>query len=660
MRTSKKAGRGGSWGGIEPGQSGTPALAAPMTRYQSASTSRRSVKGQVLRGVGWFLLVVLVIGAGVGGGVYLYANETIGALNGDTNKANHKAQTLLSTIPRPGAPAVALIAGYDVRAASGNNAYAGSNSDTLMLLRADPRTDTLSLLSFPRDLNVPIYCTGNTILTSDRINSAWAHCGANGGPTAALDTMEHLTGEKFKINYLITLDFHAFKEIVNRIHGVYINVDRRYYIAPHTGTSTINLHPGYQKLNGGEALSFVRFRHLDSDIYRNGRQQLFMEALKQRLKQTLTLSNVFEIPKIIGAVKGNLAIEKGDGSAVSWGEMKTYLGLLLGLPAGHLIRNAIPPQDLTNFVTSGGADELQASPGAVAAAVDRFLHPHVPKHHAHSGHGKTPKMPHSQISVLVLNGGTINGEAVHTSRLLRDDGFVTKKLPKSTPANTSSHMHDTVVYYDPSQANAQKAAEVLAPLFGSHSVLPMTSAIASFAHQAGNPLTVVAIGTAYKGRLKLPHTGGGQGGSTAGAQVQPGIGITYTAVRSEDKPAHFPLFVPHTLALGSSLSTDEGVRLFGPTRGRQELVLTFNLNNGIEYWQIEESDWLNAPLFQTPTKHFLYQGRTFKEWTSGGQIQRIAVFVGHSVYWVQNTILNSLSNSTMTAIAEGLQPLHRH
>jgi hypothetical protein len=385
-----------------------------------------------------------------------------------------------------------------------------------------------------------------------------------------------------------------------------------------------------------------------------------MEALKQRLKQTLTLSNVFEIPKIIGAVKGNLAIEKGDGSAVSWGEMKTYLGLLLGLPAGHLIRNAIPPQDLTNFVTSGGADELQASPGAVAAAVDRFLHPHVPKHHAHSGHGKTPKMPHSQISVLVLNGGTINGEAVHTSRLLRDDGFVTKKLPKSTPANTSSHMHDTVVYYDPSQANAQKAAEVLAPLFGSHSVLPMTSAIASFAHQAGNPLTVVAIGTAYKGRLKLPHTGGGQGGSTAGAQVQPGIGITYTAVRSEDKPAHFPLFVPHTLALGSSLSTDEGVRLFGPTRGRQELVLTFNLNNGIEYWQIEESDWLNAPLFQTPTKHFLYQGRTFKEWTSGGQIQRIAVFVGHSVYWVQNTILNSLSNSTMTAIAEGLQPLHRH
>ncbi len=658
MRTSKKAGRGGSWGGVEPGQAATAPLPA-VTRYQS-SAARRSVKGQLLRGFGWFLLTVLVLGAGVAGGVYLYANETIGSLNQDTNPALHKTRGLLGQLPPPGAPAVALIAGYDVRAASGNNAYAGSHSDTLMLLRADPRNHTLSLLSFPRDLSVPIYCKGNIATTQDRVNAAWADCGAaNTGPYAALDTIEHLTGERFKINYLITLDFHAFKQVVNSLHGVYINVDRRYYIAPHTGTSTINLHPGYQKLNGGEALSYVRFRHFDSDVYRNGRQQLFMVALKQRLKQTLTLSNVFEIPHIIGAVKGNLAIEKSDGSSVGWGEMKTYLGLLLGLPAGHLIRNSIPQQDLTQFVTPAGADELQASPGAVAAAVDRFLHPHVPTPH-HSHHVKTPKMPHSQISVLVLNGGTINGEAKHTSTLLHAAGFVTAKLPKSTPANAPSQMHDTVVYYNPSQPTAQTAAEVLAPLFGSHSVEAMTPPIAALAQQAGNPLTVVAIGTAYKGRLKLPSSGGGRS-STAGAQVQPGLGMTYAAVRSEDKPAHFPLFVPHKVAAGSSLSTDEGVRLFGPTRGRQELVLTFYQPVRLgEYWQIEESDWVSAPLFQKPTSTFVYQGRKFEEFTSGGSIQVIAVFVGHAVYWVQNTILNSLSNSTMRAIAEGLQPLHRH
>ena len=60
--------------------------------------------------------------------------------------------------------------------------------------------------------------------------------------------MEKLTG--LHINYLITLDFHAFKQIVDHLHGVYMNVDRRYYIPPNTGMSAINLLPGYQKLNG--------------------------------------------------------------------------------------------------------------------------------------------------------------------------------------------------------------------------------------------------------------------------------------------------------------------------------------------------------------------------------------------------------------------------
>ncbi len=105
--------------------------------------------------------------------------------------------------------------------------YAGSNSDTLMLLRADPTNNTLSLLSFPRDLWVNIYCHGNAVQTQNRINSAWSYCG--NGPAGTLDTIQQLTG--LHINYLITLDFHAFTQIVDHLHGVYMNVDRRYYIA---------------------------------------------------------------------------------------------------------------------------------------------------------------------------------------------------------------------------------------------------------------------------------------------------------------------------------------------------------------------------------------------------------------------------------------------
>ena len=71
-----------------------------------------------------------------------------------------------------------------------------------------------------------------------------------------LDTVQKLTG--IPVNYLITLNFHGFKLIVNKLHGVYMNVDHRYYIPPNTGTATINLEPGYQKLDGQDALNLLR------------------------------------------------------------------------------------------------------------------------------------------------------------------------------------------------------------------------------------------------------------------------------------------------------------------------------------------------------------------------------------------------------------------
>ncbi len=660
MRTSQKGGRGGSWSVQTAGGAAAPAILSPVSRYESSTASTRSVKGQILRGFGWFLLVVLVISAGLAGGLYLYAHESLSVINGNSNAATSKTKGILH-LPKPGAPAVALIAGYDHRAGSGTSSYAGSNSDTLMLLRADPRNGTLSLLSFPRDLNVPIYCKGDTVSTSDRINAAWADCGNDGGPYAALDTIEHLTG--VPVNYLITLDFNAFVQIVHRIGGVYLNVDRRYYNRNvgtlETDYSNINLHPGYQRLNGTEALEYVRFRHLDSDLYRNGRQQLFMEALKQRLEQTLTPSNLFEVPKIIGAVKGNLAIEKADGSSVGWNEMKSYLGLLIGLQGGHLLRNAIPIQDLTN-IDVGGAQELSATPQVIAAAVHSFLHPVVPAAApVHSGNGKkTPKLPRKSISVLVLNAGGRTGMAADTSYRLGKVGFTTKTLPASTPANASLTT-DTVVYYDPSQPTGQKAAEELVPLFGSHTtVAPMTSSIATLASEAGDPLTVVAVGTSYSGTLKLPHKVKAPSHTTADAQVQDGVSMTLAAVRSKQHAAHFPLMVPHKVALGSAISTEEGVRLFKPLNGKKEFVLTFNLNNGVEYYQVEESNWTDAPLFANPSYTFHRKGRTYEEFTSGGKIQTIALVDGKAVYWVQNTILNSLSNATMIAIAESLQTHH--
>jgi LCP family protein required for cell wall assembly len=281
------------------------------------------------------MLALLVVASGLAGGLYLYGHESLGAI-GPHSQQVKQAVTRLTQVPAPTEPATALVVGYDARKGADASTAAESRSDTIMLLRADPQLNTLSLLSFPRDLDVPIYCKDpNVPIGTDRINSAWSSCNVEG----TLNTVQKLTG--IPINYLITVNFHGFKQLVNKLGGVYMTVDHRYINTQGgpSGYATIDLHPGYQKLDGQEALDFVRFRHTDSDVYRLARQQLFLEALKDRVASGLSLT---DIPALLGALKKNVEIGRGGSSgAPTMSEVQSYAGLGYRLQPGHLFRISI-------------------------------------------------------------------------------------------------------------------------------------------------------------------------------------------------------------------------------------------------------------------------------------------------------------------------------
>ena len=63
--------------------------------------------------------------------------------------------------------------------------------------------------------------------------------------------------------------------------GVYVDVDRHYNNPEGTGFAAIDIKPGYQRLVGSDALAYVRYRHTDSDIFRNARQQEFLRQAAQ-------------------------------------------------------------------------------------------------------------------------------------------------------------------------------------------------------------------------------------------------------------------------------------------------------------------------------------------------------------------------------------------
>ena len=183
----------------------------------------------------------------------------------------HRApkRTLVALPPEPNAQTILLI-GSDHRQRGGN----GSRSDTVMLVRIQPKRNRIALLSIPRDLYVSIPGHGH-----DRINMAYHYGGERLLTRVVRDTLG------VGIDHFVEVDFHGFKDIVQTLGGVWFPVDRRYYNknvgTAETNYANIDLRPGYQKLDGAEALAFARYRHDDSDFVRAARQQLLRASSRR-------------------------------------------------------------------------------------------------------------------------------------------------------------------------------------------------------------------------------------------------------------------------------------------------------------------------------------------------------------------------------------------
>ncbi|MEP6812148.1 MAG: LCP family protein [Actinomycetota bacterium] len=636
-----------------------PPVLESMRRYRQPPPPGRTTRGTFGRVFGWIILAILVVASGIGGGLYLYGHETLGALAAKTPGAIAASKDKnLQPIATPSEPATALIVGYDARKGADATSAAESRSDTIMLVRADPTNNTLSIMSFPRDLQVSIYCKGSDVpVAHDRINSAWSTCGEQG----TLDTVAHLTG--LPINYLITVNFHGFKLLVNKLHGVYITVDHRYintFSGP-GGFAKIDLHPGYQKLVGQQALDFVRFRHTDSDFYRLARQQLFLDALKDRLASSF---NLLEIPQIIGAVKGSVEVVKPGAGAPTIDEIQSYAGLGYHLPAGHVFRTTIPNLTECGYLNA----EVCGSQSDIDTAVQSFEHPDVTlasrANDVALGHKvktvKTKDMKPSQISTLVLNGTTIFALARDTSYKLAVAGFHTQKMPDTVRADAPTHANfANTVYFDSVQPNAKPAAQRLAVAMGPHTnVAPLTPEIATYAQQAGNPLTVVVVGSAFGGEVANPAAHIVATPPHQAPSVVNNPGLTLSTLQSLRPKVPFPIMVPHLVQSGSSLTSLEAFRAFKPVAHRKELVTTFVTGAGNVYWQIIQTNWNDAPILRKPTgKYTLKDGRKLDLFTNGGTIHMVVLRTARATYWVVNTLRDELTNETMLAIAKGLQPL---
>jgi len=137
-------------------------------------------------------------------------------------------------------------------------------------------------------------------------------------------------------------------------------------------------------------------------------------------------------------------------------------------------------------------------------------------------------------------------------------------------------------------------------------------------------------------------------------------GATRSTLLGLRKRVPFRLEYPTLLERASSLDNGYGetpVRVY-PLGGRPTVRLTFKTGYN-EYWGIQESDWADAPILGDKSLTQRVGGREFDLYYTGSHLHMVVLRDNGATYWVVNTLLDSLSNETMLAIARGLRPLPR-
>ena len=432
-----------------------------------------------------------------------------------------------------GGPQTILLIGSDRR--PNNSTSKNGLSDTVLLVRLDPSQSTINMLSIPRDLKVEIPGYG-----IGKFNSAYS----DGGPELSLRTLKQVTG--LSVNHLFVVDFQGFAQAVDAIGCVYVDVDRLYYhsnegLAPSEEYSEINIQPGYQKLCGKKALEFVRYRHTDTDLVREARQQQFLRDARQMvpteqlIDQRTQLINIFtkyttsdlhSTEQLLELLR--LFVELRDDS-------------IKQIPFPAVLEPLVPNQP--NYVT--------ASPTAVHHVVEQFL-------------GAQP----------------------------------------STGRRESLH-------------------------------LPRTKS------RSGTPKRVKVHGS-------------------AGLSEAPEIGAQMAS--SAQKRLRFPVFYPRKLPIGSNYA--EAPRVYGlrDQGGKRHLAykMVMELPAGAytAYFGLQGiGGWREPPILSGPSQAVDLAGRHFRVFTNGGHIRLIAWHYGSDVYWIDNSLVQVLSNGQMLGIARSLAEL---
>ncbi|BBZ49195.1 hypothetical protein MHEI_09120 [Mycobacterium heidelbergense] len=299
-----------------------------------------------------------------------------------------------------------------------------TNTDTIILIRIPNNGKSATAISIPRDSYVAAPGLGKTkingvygqtreakraslVKAGDSAQDAAAQ-GTEAGREALIKTVADLTG--VTVDHYAEIGLLGFALITDALGGVDVCLKDPVF-EPLSGA---DFPAGQQRLNGPQALSFVRQRHdlPRGDLDRVVRQQAVMASLAHRVISNQTLSSPTTLKRLEAAVQRSVVISSG------W-DIMDFVQQLQKLAGGKVAFATIPVLDGAGWSDDGMQSVVRVDPHQVADWVGGLLHDQA--------QGKTEELAYTpaKTTASVVNDTDINGLAASVSEVLSSKGFST-------------------------------------------------------------------------------------------------------------------------------------------------------------------------------------------------------------------------------------------
>ncbi|WP_443977683.1 LCP family protein [Streptomyces olivaceus] len=329
-------------------------------------------------------------------------------------------------------------------------------TDTIMIVHISEDRERASVVSLPRDSYAET--PGHTDRTTGeqhkghpiKLNAAYAE----GGPQLTVRTVENMT--RVKIDHYLEVDFTSFMKTVDVLGGVQICT-----VEPLKDSYTgLDLAAGTHTLQGGQALQYVRARHLDgaSDLSRMKRQQRFLAALIDRATSSGILLNPLKFRDVTRAVLGSVRADQGFGTE----ELLTLGRAMRDFSPSSSEFTTVPIGQM-GYAVKGVGSTLKWDPAKSERIFDALRQDEplaAPKPEQKGPAPVRVPVDPKQIRVQVENGTRTAGLGKKVDDALAATGFGTTKAPQNA---TDRAVERTVVAYDPRWDRSAKSLAAALP-----------------------------------------------------------------------------------------------------------------------------------------------------------------------------------------------------